>query len=125
MRMGSAAYHMKPHLREDGFKAVEIGSRYDDMISALWHGKPPTAFGGMSGGCAIQTKLSGGAIHCRDHERDMLVEIYAQLFRAFDDIIAVDAARERLILHLLPYGRSFQSMNALIGAHKRCRHNQP
>src|SRR5215213_8236782 len=54
-----------------------------------------------------------------DDEADVLVEIDAEFGDALPDVFAVDGARERLILQLLPDRRDFEVVEALRRAHQR------
>src|SRR5437588_3740369 len=53
----------------------------------------------------VQTQLRGDPLKGRDDGGDVLLERHAHLLRAFDDILAADALRECLVLHLLLDGR--------------------
>src|SRR5690242_2832783 len=56
-----------------------------------------------------------GALHGSDDERDVLVEVHAELGGPVDDILAAHAARERLVLHLLPHRFRLDFVYALRG----------
>src|SRR2546425_4003316 len=55
-----------------------------------------------AGSPARQADLGGNVGQRGDDERDVLIEIHAEVAGAAVDIIAVDRARERLVLELLP-----------------------
>src|SRR5437588_8220296 len=53
----------------------------------------------------IQAQFRRDPLKSRDDGGDVLLERHAHLLRAFDDILAADGLRERLLLHLLLDGR--------------------
>src|SRR5579864_4623186 len=64
--------------------------------------------GGLSAGTgpgAFQTKLRCDAFERLDYDADVLLERYAQQFRAGRDVLAADRARERFVFHLLEHRR--------------------
>src|SRR5262245_42328469 len=57
------------------------------------------------------------------HEPDVLIEVHTELDGAAVDVVAIDGARERLVLQLLLHRRGLQSENGLPRANERaCGH---
>src|SRR2546423_1559103 len=88
------------------------------------------AHGWLSGlllcpGRAGQTDGIGRSLHRPDDERDVLIEVYAQLRRALDHVFPADATGERLVLHLLPHGARLHFVYAARGLYERRRSDEP
>lgn len=74
------------------------------------HVRVPSATGAWRGRSAALALLRPSqaqrvrlALHRVNDERDVLVEVHAQPFRPLDDVLAVDPAGERLVLHLFAH----------------------
>ena len=52
---------------------------------------------------SVRARQPGDRLQRRDHVRDVLVELDAELLRALVDVVARDARRERRLLQLLPH----------------------
>src|SRR4051812_22105432 len=61
----------------------------------------------LTGGCGVpcETQRASPLLHRLNAEVDVFLERNAQFLRAFDDVLAIHAARKCLVLHLLLYGR--------------------
>ena len=51
----------------------------------------------------IQPQLSSNSFHGLDAQRDVRLQIHAQLLRSLGDVVSADAAGERFVLHLLAH----------------------
>ena len=70
---------------------------------------------------AVHAELVGALAQRGDHERDVLVEVHAELLRARADVVAVDGGGERRLLELLLDRLRRQPVDALGAARTRRR----
>ena len=103
VRVLSATDDMESEMPECSFELRQIAARNDDVVNAYRHTWPPVTARDRSGGNSLQPEFLGCAIHRRDHEPDMLVEVHAQFFGALDNVVTIDAPCERFVFHLLAH----------------------
>src|SRR5581483_10208617 len=72
-------------------------------------------------GYACQAQGVGNAGHSLYDECNMFVEVYTELFSAFEEILTVDTSCKAFGFHLLAHGRDFQADDAFIGAYQSRR----
>src|SRR5437667_2385142 len=68
----------------------------------------------------LQSQRLGALAHEGNHVGDVLLERQPELLRAAAEILALDAAGERFILHALHHRGLLQVENALARPHERC-----
>src|SRR5262249_42025088 len=72
-----------------------------------------------------QAELVGALTHETDHVRDVLLERNAEQRRALDEVLALHAARERLVLHPLLHGARLEIEHAPARPDQRGRGDEP
>src|SRR4051812_10017230 len=72
----------------------------------------------------VQLELAGALLERGDHERDVLVEVHAEVRRTRDELVAVHRRGEGRLLHLLLDRLRRQAVDAL-GPHVRAGHQEP
>ena len=80
--------------------------------------------GGLGLDVAAKAEGVGFAAHGFDAEGDVLFERYADLFGAFGDVFAANAAGERFVLHAFLDGTCFQIQNTFRWSHVRAGGNE-
>src|SRR5438046_2975577 len=76
--------------------------------------------GWHSGTLPVESEVRGAGAHGIDHELDVRIEVDAKLLRPEQHVIAIHAASERLVLHLLSDGPGVDLVQALRRPHE-CR----